>query len=394
MSGGHLLDLVLAVAAVSFAVSGYRQGFVTGALSFVGFFGGGFVGTQVAPAVATNISAGPARPVVGVVLVLLLATIGQLLAVVIGQRVRAHLRSASSRTLDSVGGAVMSTIAVLLVAWMVATPLASSRFTGLARAIRHSAIIATVNKAVPDQFVTAYAGFRHLLDRGDFPQVFGPLTPTDVPSVQPANPAVTGTAGVARAQRSVVKVVGDAPSCSRRLEGSGFVYAAERVMTNAHVVAGVRSLAVQVGDRRMDARVVLYDPERDIAVLDVPGLSRPALPFAGPAAIGSSAAVAGYPQDGPYTVVPARVRSVQNARGPDIYNDQSVTRQIYALRSDVRSGNSGGPLLSAAGAVYGVVFAAAADDPSTGFALTAAEVAPDARAGVTADAEEGTQSCD
>lgn len=394
MTGGQLVDLVLVVAALSFAVSGYRQGFVIGALSFVGFFGGGFAGTQIAPAVATEVADGPARPIVGVAVVLLLAAIGQAVAVVVGQRVRARLRSRSSRTVDSLGGAIMSTIAVLLVAWMVATPLASSRFTGLARAIRHSAVIATVNQAMPNQFVSAYAGFRHLLDKGDFPEVFGPLTPTDVPSVEAPNISATGTAGVGRAQRSIVKIVGDAPGCSRRLEGSGFVYSTGRVMTNAHVVAGVRSVTVQQGARPLRAHVVLYDPERDVAVLDVPGLDRRALSFAGPAVAGASATVAGYPLDGPYATVPARIRGVQDARGPDIYQNQQVTRQIYALRSDVRSGNSGGPLLSPTGAVYGVVFAAAADDPATGFALTAAEVASDARAGIAAAAAVSTRSCD
>lgn len=140
--------------------------------------------------------------------------------------------------------------------------------------------------------------------------------------------------------------------------------------------------------------MVVYDPRRDVAVLAVRGLHRRALQFGRSAARGDSAVVAGYPLDGPFTVVPARIRAEQRVRGPDIYQNRTVVRQVYSLRAHVRSGNSGGPLLSPNGRVLGVVFAAAADDPDTGFALTAAEVAPDARAGRTATAPVSTQTCD
>jgi len=391
---GDLLDLVLLGVTLLFAVSGFRQGFVVGVLSFVGFFGGGFLGTQLAPPLVQRFATGTARPILGIAVVFLLASLGQLLAVVVGHQLRAQLRSRSSQTLDSIGGATISALAVLLVAWMVATPLASSRFPALAKQVRNSAVIAAVDRAVPDPVRSAYGAFRRLLTQGAFPEVFGPLAPTRVASVPPPNPAVVGSAGVQQAARSVVKIVGTAPSCSRRLEGSGFVYAGERVMTNAHVVAGVRSVAVQAGAQNLPARVVLYDPERDVAVLWVPGLALSALPFGGQVPAGTSGVVAGYPLDGPFSAVPARVRTVQDVRGPDIYQNQTVTRQVYSLRAEVRSGNSGGPLLAADGRVLGVVFAAAADDPQTGFALTAAEVAGDARAGAASTARVSTQSCD
>jgi S1-C subfamily serine protease len=165
-------------------------------------------------------------------------------------------------------------------------------------------------------------------------------------------------------------------------------------MTNAHVVAGVRSPTVHVGDRQLDATVVLYDPNRDVAVLDVPGLSARPLVIAGRARTGESAIVIGYPQDGPYRADPARVRGVQEAKGPNIYDSRTVVREIYALRARVRPGNSGGPLVSTRGEVLGVVFAAAADDPQTGYALTAKEVAGDAAAGRTATASVSTGRCD
>ncbi len=388
------LDLVLLLATVLFAASGYRQGLVVGALSFVGFFGGGFVGTQIAAPIANRLASESAAPIVGIFIVLGAATIGQLIAVIVGHALRNQLRWRSARAVDHAGGALVSALAVLLVAWLVATPLASSSYPYLASQVRRSAVIKSVDAAVPDRVRGAYDSFRELLDRGDFPDVFGPLQPTRVAPIPPPDPAILATPAVRSARPSIVKLLGTAPSCSRRLEGTGFVFSPEHVMTNAHVVAGVRDLQVVSGNQRRPGRVVLYNPRRDIAVIYVRGLAGAPLKFAGPAAPGTSAVVAGFPLNGPFNAGPARVRGEQRVRGPDIYNDQTVTRQVYAIRAQVRSGNSGGPLLSSSGTVIGVIFAAAADDPETGFALTAAEVSADAAAGARATQRVSTQSCD
>jgi S1-C subfamily serine protease len=230
-------------------------------------------------------------------------------------------------------------------------------------------------------------------DRG-FPEVFGDLVPTQVRPVDPPDPKLARSAVVTAVRDRIYKITGVAKSCSRRIEGTGFLYAPERVMTNAHVVAGVRTPKVHVGDREVEGRVVLYDPDLDIAVIAVPGLTGRPRAFSGRARPGDSAIVIGYPQDGPYRADAARVRNVQDAKGPNIYNNRTVVREIYALRARVRPGNSGGPLVSPKGAVYGVVFAAAADDPQTGYALTAAEVADDAARGRTATQAVSTQRCD
>ena len=210
----------------------------------------------------------------------------------------------------------------------------------------------------------------------------------------PPDPALAGSQVVVNSQRSVVKVLGSAPSCSRRIEGSGFVYADDRVMTNAHVVAGTRSVAVELAGDRYDGEVVVYDPDRDLAVLHVPGLPGPSMRFAaGNAGSGSDAIVLGFPLDGPYNAQSARVRDVDRITGPDIYSSGDVTREIYTIRALVRSGNSGGPLVSANGLVLGVIFAAAADDPNTGFAVTAAEARPVALAGAERTRAVGTGEC-
>jgi S1-C subfamily serine protease len=138
---------------------------------------------------------------------------------------------------------------------------------------------------------------------------------------------------------------------------------------------------------------VLYDANRDVAVVYVPGLSVSTLSFAGKAPDGADAIVAGYPENGGFTPNAARVRGTQDTTSANIYQHGSVTRQIYAIRAVVRPGNSGGPLLATDGRVYGVVFAASTDSKDTGYVLTAAEVAPDAHAGAAATQPVSTQSC-
>ncbi|MBV9823706.1 MAG: trypsin-like peptidase domain-containing protein, partial [Actinobacteria bacterium] len=173
-------------------------------------------------------------------------------------------------------------------------------------------------------------------------------------------------------------------------------FAPDRVMTNAHVLAGVRHPRVSApgGGGALAAKVVLYDPNRDIAVLLVPGLNRKPLTIAGQVGSGTSAVVAGYPENGPFTADPARIAARTKVRGPNIYQDRTVTREVYTVRGRVRPGNSGGPLLSGTGQVYGVVFAASVDQSGVGYVLTAAEVAPDLQTGRTATAAVGTQGCD
>jgi S1-C subfamily serine protease len=194
---------------------------------------------------------------------------------------------------------------------------------------------------------------------------------------------------------SVVKISGVAPSCSRQIDGSGFVYADERVMTNAHVLAGVSDPIVSAEGEEYDATTVYVDEETDVAVLAVPGLPQVPLTFVdGPAEPGDDAIIMGYPGGGDLFVGPARVRDQGDISGPDFRNTRTVVRDVYALFGEVRAGNSGGPLFDPEGRVLGVVFASAIDDPQTGYALTADEVAEAARTGQQATAEAATGPCE
>jgi S1-C subfamily serine protease len=257
----------------------------------------------------------------------------------------------------------------------------------VAASVRNSAIIQGVDAVMPNGARILYNGLRDTIANGDFPNVFGDLTPTQAREVDPPNPKLANSQAVRTARRSVVKVLGTAPSCRRQIEGSGFVFSPQHVMTNAHVVAGTQGgLAVEVNGERETGRVVFYDPNKDIAVLYVPGLDAPPMTWASrEATTGDDAVVIGYPLDGPFTATSARVRDVRRVKGPNIYENETVVREVYTIRAKVRSGNSGGPLVSPGGTLLGVIFAAAVDNPETGFALTADEARPvaDSTAGRT-----------
>ncbi len=390
-----VVDVVLVLLLILFAVSGYRQGFVVGVLSFAGFFGGALIGLQLGPLLARLVDSDSLKLIVSLITVFGLAVMGQALAGWLGSRLRRTITNRNGQTLDDIGGAFVSLIAVATVAWLVAVPLGNASEPWLSSAIRNSVVIRAIDNVMPEQADKLTEALRDTVDTNGFPEVFGDLVPTQVREVPPPDGALAKLPVVVKSEASVVKVLGTAPSCSRRIEGSGFVYAPEHVMTNAHVVAGTKTVqAVVKGGQRLAARVVAYDPDLDLAVLYVPGLSAPVMPFAQKEAdTGADAIVLGYPQDGPYNAQEARVRDVGNITGPDIYETGTVTREVYTIKGLVRSGNSGGPLIAPDGSVLGVIFAAAADNPNVGYAVTADAAADIAASGRSATEARATGAC-
>jgi S1-C subfamily serine protease len=391
-----LVDVVLIALVLLFALSGFRQGLLVSATSIVGFLGGAVLGAQLSGPVADRIDGSSVtRVFAALVVVLAGALLGQIVAGALGRALRSRVTWEPAKIVDSVAGAVVSSAAVLLVAWMVASPLASSPFPSVASQVRQSALVQAVDRAVPEEVRSVYNSLRDAIDRRGLPDVLDPLTPTQVRDVPAPDQALLNSPVVASVQGSVVKVSGIAPSCSRQIDGSGFVYAPERVMTNAHVLAGVADPVVLAEGEEYDATPVYVDEEIDIAVLAVPGLPQVPLAFAQtPADSGDDAIIMGYPGGGPFYVGPARVRDRGEISGPDFRNTQTVLRDVYALYGIVRAGNSGGPLFATDGTVLGVVFASAIDDPNTGYALTAQQVADAARTGSGALAEVGTGPCE
>lgn len=387
--------LVLIVLAV-YTLAGYRTGLVSGALSIGGFVAGAVLGAKFAPTLSASLTTGAARYPLALAVLALGAVLGQFVGAWLAVRLRTRLTWTPVRAADSALGAVLSGLGVLFVVWMVALPLASSPVPALSREVRESRVVHAVDAAVPDRVRSAYSTVRALAGRNGFPEVLGSLQPTHIFDVAPPDSSAMTSSVLARARASIVKVRATG-GCGQGSEGSGFVYAAGRVMTNAHVVAGMKAVSVQAGNARVAARVVLFDSARDVAVLAVPPTVAAPLAFTSkPASSTSSAVVAGYPEDGPFAAAPARVRDREHITGYTIYGRSGgarITREIYSIRGTVRPGNSGGPLLGATGKVLGVVFARALDSSNTGFALTAAEVSADVRTGRSASVPVSTGAC-
>ncbi|MFJ9866272.1 MarP family serine protease [Streptomyces sp. NPDC101165] len=385
-----LLDLVLALVILVYAASGYRRGLVAGCVSLAGFVGGAVVGVWVLPWVTGMVARGSsAATVLAVLTVLVPGVVGHELAGRLALRLRRELDREGRgplRVADGIGGAAANSVAVLIVAWVAASVLGASSSQTLTTAIRNSALLGAVQQTMPETTPVWFSRATSALTEAGFPQVFNPFENESTAQVpRPTGDSVTPAATEA-AKRSTVKIEGASGTEGR--EGSGFVYTPRHVMTNAHVVAGIDHPSVRVGGvgRSYEARVVLFDPDRDVAVLYVPELRAPVLRFDRNATRGDSAVVAGYPQDGNLNLQAATVANRVRATGQNIYNNHTVTREIYSIRSTVRPGNSGGPLLTTDGRVFGVVFARSTSDAETGYVLTAAEVAGDAGRAGTATA--------
>ncbi|MEU1483853.1 MarP family serine protease [Streptomyces sp. NPDC005752] len=398
----NMLDILLLVGAVWFAVIGYRQGFVVGILSVIGFLGGGLVAVYLLPTIWDRATDGSevssTAAIVAVVIVIVCASVGQAFTTHLGNGLRRYITWSPARALDATGGSLVNVVAMLLVAWLIGSALAGTSLPTLGKEVRSSSVLLGVSRVMPDQASNWFTDFSSVLAQNGFPQVFSPFANEPITEVEPPDPALAGSPVATRAKKSIVKVVGMAPGCGKVLEGTGFVFSDRRVMTNAHVVGGVDEPTVQIGGegRLYDAKVVLYDWQRDIAVLDVPDLDARPLRFMDAdqdARSGDGAIVAGFPENGAYDVRPARIRGRIDANGPDIYHRGTVRRDVYSLFATVRQGNSGGPLLTPDGKVYGVVFAKSLDDPDTGYALTADEIREDIELGKSTAQEVDSEGC-
>jgi S1-C subfamily serine protease len=378
----NALDLVLALLLVGYGYVGYRHGFVVSVMSVIGFLAGGALGMWLLPALLRhwNVvdSYVASRTLLLVLGVFLLAALGQGIAVTAGSRMRSGLKETPGQVADAVLGAVATVLAVSVLVWFLAGAVRSGAQTPLAKAVGTSRVISTIDRLVPAQTGRLFAGFQSVLDQEGFPRVFDGVRAEPIAPIAPPDNQLAAGAGVARAAMSIVKITGVAPACNREQEGSGWVVAPGRVVTNAHVVAGTGSETVRIQGvgRSYDARVVVFDPKRDLAVLSVPGLPAPPSTLGTDLQRADGAVVAGFPLDGPYRLDSARVRDVLSATGADIYGSPGVVRQVYSLYARVQPGNSGGPLLSPSGAVVGVVFARSLDDVQTGYALTLDEARP------------------
>jgi S1-C subfamily serine protease len=386
------LDYALLIITGLVAISGYIEGFVLGACATLGLLGGAAVGVWVVPRVLDNFSPSVSVSFAALVLVVILASIGRTIGAVLGSRLRNKVSWRPVKFVDALGGAALAAVSVLIVSWVLGVAVSGARIPSVTSAVRGSQVLAKVDQVLPNRADQALQAFNDVVNTDLFPRFLDPFVPERIRETQPPDGEIARQPAVRAAYSRIAKITGVA-NCSRGLEGSGFVYAPQRVMTNAHVVAGVGAPQVEVDGQSYEAHVVVFDPAVDIAVLYVPNLKIKPLSFDFTAKADDPAVVLGYPENGPFDSEPARIRSEERLRGPDIYGDRTVTRQAFSIWASVRPGNSGGPLLSNKGTVYGVVFAASVEDNRTGYVLTAEQVSDDAREGATATQEVSTRTC-
>jgi S1-C subfamily serine protease len=389
----NALDLILVVLVLAYAVSGYWQGFVTGAFATAGLLLGGLIGIWVTPMLL-----GDADPSVWVSLgalfiVLLCASFGQALLQLVGARIRDQITWQPVRALDAVGGAALSIAAVLVVAWALGVAITGARLPWVSAEVRGSEVLGRVDEVMPDRAVTALNSFNEVVGSSFFPRYLEPFARERIVEVAPPPARIARDPEVAAAAAGVVKLHGE-NACGQGVEGTGFLYSPTRIMTNAHVVAGVTSPRVVAEDgQETETEVVYFDPDIDVAVLAVADLEAPHLSFdlgGRPRQVG---AVLGFPQDGPYDVQPARIRAQQRLRSPNIHNEGTVVREVFSVRSLIRPGNSGGPMVDKDGEVLGVVFAASVSDDATGYVLTADQVSEAAARGLTSSTQADSGPC-
>lgn len=367
----HLIDLLLLLLLVLAAVSGWRRGFAVVSLGYAGLLLGLALGAWVATRVGLFISAEDSlrRLLVGIVVFFLVAAVCHSVATRLGLQLRSVLTGRVAGGLDSAGGAVVAVGVTAIALWFVALTLGSVPFTPLARALSDSAVLHTIDRVAPRP-PAALAQIRGLLARSPFPDAFDNLRPSTGGGTPPAAAA---TPGIRHAAAATVQI--ESEGCGGLLFGSGFPVDNQLVVTNAHVVAGTgRHRVLTRNGGRFAATVVWFDPKRDLALLNVPGLDLSPLQLASSARAGTTGAVIGYPGGGSETVVGARVVARTAAVGRDIYSSSLVRRQIYVLRAKVRRGDSGGPVVDRSGRPLGVVFAASTVDPNEGYALTGGEL--------------------
>jgi S1-C subfamily serine protease len=352
------IDWVIVAFTALLAIYGYLQGFVVGAMSLLGFAVGAFIGTRVAPLLLSQGSRSPYAPLFGLVGALLAGGVLASGFEGLGARVRGALRLPGLRTVDGLLGAVLTACIGLGIAWIVgAVALQSSTSQPLRADIQQSAILTELDRLLPPS-----GPILNALARVDpLPSVRGPAA--DVPA---PTRGVLARPAVRTAARSVVRVFGTA--CNLGIEGSGWVAAPDLVITNAHVVAGERDTAIQVGGvgPGLPAEVVGFDTHDDIAVLRIHDLALTPLRLAANPRSGTAAAILGYPLDGSFDAEPGRIGETNTVSTENAYGQGHVLRSITALRGRVRPGNSGGPMVDARGQVVATIFAALTGTPRPG----------------------------
>lgn len=368
------LDLILIGFAIFILISGWRRGLFVSVFSLLGLIFGAWLGRSVIDIVTgASTSTSLTRTALSATTLLIGIGVGSAVGGFIGRRLRNIFSWSPIRLIDNLAGAAVSLVAWSIVCWLLATTLLAAPVSSLTNTVSQSKVLNTLEQYMPTEIRDGVESVRLYVSNSGLPEGFANVLLA--PAVEPPDTSSVDAPAVIAALDSVVKVEGIAEECGTRLTGSGFVVGQDLIITNAHVVAGVNNptLRVKGKGKAFEGTVVYFDPARDVAVIRTKDFPSVALRISEPLSRSDSSVVAGFPGGGPLTLIPARVRSVSESTGTDIYGKAEVTREIYAISADIKQGDSGAPMFALDGTVAGLVFASSATDIETGYALTAKE---------------------
>jgi S1-C subfamily serine protease len=388
------LDLILVGLAIFILVSGWRRGLFVSIFSLLGLIAGAWIGKSVIDMVnGASTTTSLTRTALSAATLFIGIGVGSAVGGFIGRRLRNLFSWSPLRLLDNLTGAALSLVAWSIVFWLLATTLLAAPVSSFTNTVSQSKVLNALEQYMPIQIRNGVESVRIYVSDSGLPEGFANVLLA--PAVEPPDLTSVDAPAVIAGLDSVVKVEGIAEECGTRLTGSGFVVGPDLILTNAHVVAGVENptLRVKGKGKAFEGIVVYFDPARDVAVIRTKDFPSVALRISEPLSRGDNAVVAGFPGGGPLTLIPARVRSVSDSTGTDIYGKAEVTREIYAISADIKQGDSGAPMFALDGSVAGLVFASSATDTETGYALTAKEFMVGVETASTATQAVATGEC-
>lgn len=386
----NLVDLAIILAVVFAIIRGIETGFFCQLGSLGGFIIGLMFGSWIAPFVTKFISGANNRGVFAIVVTFAVALAVGALGEYIGLKLNRVADRAKLGAVDSGLGAIFGATIILFTSWLVANLLLNLHFATLSQKINSSIIVRQLDRTLPAP-PAIISRLGRIFSPNGFPQVFVGLEPTPGPPLPPPSESAI-RAAYDRDAASTVKIEGQ--GCGGIVEGSGFVAASGTVITNAHVVAGIVHPDILDQAGRHPAKVIWFNPDLDVAILQANGLVGPVLPIQdGESKRGTNAAVLGYPGGGPLTASAAVVLDEVTATGRNIYDSGVVTRNIYELQAQVVPGNSGGPLVDLNGVVIGLIFARSQSNDNLGYSLTSPEIRSELSKALAQNSTVSTSRC-
>jgi S1-C subfamily serine protease len=373
--GVVVFDVLLVVIILAYTVYGWRSGFLFAMSSLVGLLIGALVAFFVVPLLGAIVTDEFFRVVVVLAAAIILVVAGQTGGAALGAVLEHKVRRRSTHIADRLGGAIVNAVATTVVLSVLASSLASFGIPVLSQTIARSFVLRAISAVEPDEVERFIAQVRSSIAAEGIPAIRDALGGISAP---PAVPRVdTNTQALTRASGSVVRIIGSATRCNQSQSGTGFIIAPDRIITNAHVVAGVPDPTIEARNGQvLDGRVVYFDPDTDLAVVAVTGLDAPSLRLGDEAATGTEGVITGYPYGGPYDSSGAQVLGISDSSVQDIYGKNSSVRTVYTLAAHVREGDSGGPFLDLDGVVRGIIFARSANQDTLGYAMSTDELDP------------------